>query len=84
MSTSRSASGLQVWHEYAGDQLGESADLSKIRQGEAEMAGATCSLAATRLSATMTKPSEGGVPLLSSPSSTLDSDRPKPASKRAW
>src|SRR6266446_788417 len=57
--------------EYAGDQLVEVRTYQKSDQGEAEMAGATCSLAATGFSATMTSPAKVRVPLYRSQSSTL-------------
>ena len=57
--------------EYAGDQLVEVRTYQKSDQGEAEMAGATCLLAATGFSATMTSPAKVRVPLYRSQSSTL-------------
>jgi hypothetical protein len=57
--------------EYAGDQLVEVRTYQNSDQGEVEMAGATCSLAATGFSATMTSPAQVRVPLYRSQSSTL-------------
>jgi hypothetical protein len=57
--------------EFAGDQLVEVRTFQKSDQGEVEMAGATCSLAATGFSATMTSPAKVRVPLYRNQSSTL-------------
>jgi hypothetical protein len=57
--------------EFAGDQLAEVRTFQKSDQGEVEMAGATCSLAATGFSATMTSPAKVRVPLYRGQSSTL-------------
>jgi len=57
--------------EYAGDQLVEVRTYQNFGQGEVEMAGASCSLAATGFSATMTSPAKVRVPLYRSQSSTL-------------
>jgi len=57
--------------EFAGDQLVEVRTYQKSDHGEAEMAGATCSLAATGFSATMMSPAKVRVPLYRSQSSTL-------------
>ena len=57
--------------EYAGDQLVEVRTYQNSGQGEEEMAGATCSLAATGFSATMTSPAKVRVPLYRGQSSTL-------------
>jgi hypothetical protein len=57
--------------EFSGDQLVEVRTYQKSDQGEVEMAGATCSLAATGFSATMTSPAKVRVPLYRNKSSTL-------------
>jgi hypothetical protein len=57
--------------EFAGDQLVEVRTFQKSDQGEVEMAGATCSLAAAGFSATMTSPAKVRVPLYRNQSSTL-------------
>ena len=57
--------------EYAGDQLVEVRTYQNSGQGEVEMPGATCSLAATDFSATMTSPAKVRVPLYRGQSSTL-------------
>lgn len=57
--------------EFAGDQLVEVRTYQNSGQGEVEMAGAACSLAATGFSATMTSPAKVRVPLYRGQSSTL-------------
>jgi hypothetical protein len=57
--------------EFAGDQLVEVRTYQNSGQGDVEMAGASCSLAATGFSATMTSPATVRVPLYRSQSSTL-------------
>jgi hypothetical protein len=57
--------------EFAGDQLVEVRTFQNSDHGEAEMAGASCSLAASGFSATMTSPAKVRVPLYRGQSSTL-------------
>src|SRR5689334_5482874 len=57
--------------EFAGDQLVEVRTYQNSGQGEVEMAGAACSLAATGFSANMTSPAKVRVPLYRGQSSTL-------------
>jgi hypothetical protein len=57
--------------EFAGDQLVEVRTFQNAGQGEVEMAGATCTLAATGFSATMKSPAKVRVPLYRGQSSTL-------------
>jgi hypothetical protein len=57
--------------EYAGDQLVEVRTYQNSDRGEVETAGATCSLAATGFSASMTSPAKVRVPLYRNQSSTL-------------
>ncbi len=57
--------------EFAGDQLVEVRTFQNSDHGEVEMAGASCSLAATDFSATMTSPAKVRVPLYRGQSSTL-------------